>query len=92
MLLDLVAASPNDAEINYQATWVPDTLGREREAVPFYVRAIELGLSDTDGDRRSESSSCQRDLASHAPPCSFADFVGQPCNWFSRRGLSPLVA
>lgn len=48
ILLDLVAASPDDAEINYQAAWVHDTLGREREAVPLYVRAIELGLSDTD--------------------------------------------
>lgn len=47
ILLDLVAASLDDAEINYQAPWVHDTLGREREAVSFYVRAIELGLSDT---------------------------------------------
>ncbi len=48
ILLELVAASPNDAEINYQTAWVHDTLGREREAVPFYVRAIELGLSGAD--------------------------------------------
>ena len=45
ILLELVAASPDDAEINYQTAWVHDTLGREREAVPFYVRAIERGLS-----------------------------------------------
>ena len=44
-LLDLVAAYPDDAEINYQAAWVHDSLGREREAVPFYRRAIEQGLS-----------------------------------------------
>jgi tetratricopeptide (TPR) repeat protein len=48
ILLDLVAASPDDAEINYQAAWTHDTLGLEREAVPFYERAIELGLSGTD--------------------------------------------
>jgi predicted Zn-dependent protease len=48
ILLDLVAASPDDAQINYQAAWVHDTLGREHEAVPFYVRAIEQGLPDTD--------------------------------------------
>jgi len=48
LLLNLVAAYPDDAEINYQAAWVHDTLGREREAVSLYVRAIELGLSGTD--------------------------------------------
>lgn len=48
ILLELVAASPDDAEINYQTAWVHDTLGREREAVPFYVRAIEQGLSGAD--------------------------------------------
>ncbi len=48
MLLELVAADPDDAQINYQAAWVHDNLGREREAVPFYARAIELGLSGED--------------------------------------------
>jgi tetratricopeptide (TPR) repeat protein len=47
LLLTLVAASPHDAEINYQVAWAHDTLGREREAVAWYVRAIELGLSGT---------------------------------------------
>jgi hypothetical protein len=41
ILLDLVATYPDDAEISYQTAWVHDTLGREREAVPFYVQAIE---------------------------------------------------
>jgi Tetratrico peptide repeat len=48
LLLTLVAAYPDDAEINYQAAWVHDLLGREREAVPWYVRAIEQGHSGTD--------------------------------------------
>jgi tetratricopeptide (TPR) repeat protein len=48
ILLDLVATFPDDAEINYQTAWVHDHLGREREAVPFYVRAIGLGLSGQD--------------------------------------------
>jgi tetratricopeptide (TPR) repeat protein len=48
ILLDLVATYPDDAEINYQTAWVHDNLGLEREAVPFYVRAIELGLSGED--------------------------------------------
>ena len=41
ILLDLVATYPDDAEINYQTAWVHDMLGREREAIPFYVQAIE---------------------------------------------------
>jgi tetratricopeptide (TPR) repeat protein len=44
----LVATFPDDAEINYQTAWVHDHVGREREAVPFYIRAIELGLSGQD--------------------------------------------
>ncbi len=48
ILLDLVALYPDDAEINYQTAGVHDTLGREREAVPFYVQAIEQGLSGPD--------------------------------------------
>ncbi len=48
LLLDLVASYPDDAEINYQTAWVHDTLGLEREAVPFYLRAIEQGLPEKD--------------------------------------------
>jgi tetratricopeptide (TPR) repeat protein len=48
ILLDLVAAYPDDPEINYQTAWVHDNLGREREAAPFYVKAIEQGLAGPD--------------------------------------------
>lgn len=48
ILLDLVALYPDDAEINYQTAGVLDNLEREREAIPFYVRAIEHGLSSPD--------------------------------------------
>jgi len=48
ILLNLVAASPDDAEINLQTAYVHDTLGREREAIPFYVQAIKQGLSGPD--------------------------------------------
>src|SRR5262245_56086390 len=44
LLLELVASHPNDPTINYQCAWSHDVLGLEREAVPFYERAIELGL------------------------------------------------
>lgn len=46
ILLELVAAYPENAEIHYQTAWVHDTLGREHEAIPFYLRAIEQGLPD----------------------------------------------
>jgi tetratricopeptide (TPR) repeat protein len=47
-LLELVAAHSDDATINYQCAWSHDALGLEREAVPFYERAIALGLPDED--------------------------------------------
>lgn len=48
LLLELVASAPDDAQVNYQAAWVHDNLGLEREAIPFYVQAIEKGLSGAD--------------------------------------------
>jgi len=44
LLLDLVAAYPDDAEITFQTAVVHDNLGLERESIPFYVRALEQGL------------------------------------------------
>lgn len=35
---------PNVAEINYQLAWTCDTLGRAAEALPYYEKAIALGL------------------------------------------------
>jgi tetratricopeptide (TPR) repeat protein len=46
LIMELVAAHPDDAYLNYQAAWAHDLLGLEREAVPFYTRAIGLGLED----------------------------------------------
>ena len=51
LLLDLAAAYPDDAEIIYQIAVVHDNLGLERESIPFYVRALELGLSGPDLER-----------------------------------------
>ncbi len=36
ILLDLVATSPDDAEINYQTAWAHDHLGRENEKLPLF--------------------------------------------------------
>ena len=46
LLLELVQQYPDDANIQYQAASVHDALGYEREAIPFYERAIELGLPE----------------------------------------------
>lgn len=39
---------PKSAEINYQCAWSFDVLGKEAEAVPYYEKAIQLGLNDED--------------------------------------------
>jgi tetratricopeptide (TPR) repeat protein len=44
-LLELAAEVPDDPQVNYQTAWVHDALGLEREAVPFYERALALGLA-----------------------------------------------
>lgn len=47
-LLDLSARYPDDPQVQFQAAWAHDSLGLEREAVPFYERALELGLRGAD--------------------------------------------
>jgi tetratricopeptide (TPR) repeat protein len=44
VLLGLMAATPDDALLQYETACVHDALGFEHEAVPFYQRALELGL------------------------------------------------
>jgi tetratricopeptide (TPR) repeat protein len=48
LLLELVAVYPDEAEITYQTAIVHDNLGLGREAIPFYARALEQGLSGPD--------------------------------------------
>lgn len=48
LFIYLVEKYPNHALINYQCAWSYDLLGEERKAVPFYERAIELGLFGED--------------------------------------------
>jgi tetratricopeptide (TPR) repeat protein len=45
LLMKLVQEFPNNASINYQCAWSFDLLGEESKAVPFYEKAIKLGLS-----------------------------------------------
>lgn len=48
VLLELVQVHAEDPAVNYQCAWSYDLLGEEEKAVPFYKKAIELGLSDKD--------------------------------------------
>jgi tetratricopeptide (TPR) repeat protein len=41
LLSEILAENPNDPQANCQMAWLCDTQGREREAVPYYVKALE---------------------------------------------------
>lgn len=55
-LVALAARHPEDAEIAYQTAWAHDVLGLEKEAVPYYERALAgggaTGTGLTPEDRR----------------------------------------
>ena len=44
LLLALHSEFPEDPQVNYQCAWIHDLLGLEREALPFYEKAIQAGL------------------------------------------------
>lgn len=46
VLMSLFEKYPNNATINYQCAWSFDLLGEEAKAVPYYEKAIELGLTN----------------------------------------------
>lgn len=48
LLLALHAEFPNDPQVNYQCAWIHDLLGLEREAIPYYEKAVQTGLSGDD--------------------------------------------
>ena len=48
LLIRLVDEYPDDAFINYQCAWSFDVLGLESKAVPYYEKAIQLGLAEKD--------------------------------------------
>ena len=48
VFLELYERDSEDPVVNYQCAWVHDRMGREREAIPFYERAISNGLSGAD--------------------------------------------
>jgi tetratricopeptide (TPR) repeat protein len=48
LLLELHSEFPEDPQVNYQCAWIHDLLGLEREAIPFYEKAIQTGLNSED--------------------------------------------
>ena len=48
LLIALAAEYPDDAEAQYQAAWVHDYLGLEEDAIPYYERALTLGLPESE--------------------------------------------
>ena len=44
----LDARFPNIGEINYQLAWTCDVLGHEAEALPYYEKAVALGLPENE--------------------------------------------
>ncbi|MBM7095220.1 tetratricopeptide repeat protein [Bacillus sp. H-16] len=44
LFMKLVSEFPDDASVNYQCAWSFDLLGEEAKAVPFYEKAIQIGL------------------------------------------------
>ncbi|MFB7303222.1 tetratricopeptide repeat protein [Heyndrickxia sporothermodurans] len=48
LLIQLAKEHHGDPVINYQCAWSYDVLGEEREAVPYYEKAISLGLEGED--------------------------------------------
>lgn len=48
LLVKLVGEHPKDAYVHYHCAWSFDLLGMEAEAIPFYEKAIDLGLSGKD--------------------------------------------
>jgi predicted Zn-dependent protease len=45
LLLDLYASFPDNPLVNYHCAATHDALGKEKEAIPFYERAIQHGLT-----------------------------------------------
>lgn len=48
VLLQLHSEFPEDAQVNLQCAWIHDLLGLEREAIPFYEKAVATGLTGND--------------------------------------------
>lgn len=48
LLKELILEYPDDADINYELAWCYDLLGLEKAAIPYYEKAIAMGLPEKD--------------------------------------------
>lgn len=48
ILKELLSRNPEDPNVNYQYAWCCDLLGDEREAIPYYLNALNYGLKGKD--------------------------------------------
>ncbi len=48
ILKKLLEMDSENAQVNYQCAWCHDVLGLEKEAIPYYEKALEIGLPDID--------------------------------------------
>ncbi len=48
ILLALRQSHPDDPQVNYHCAWIHDKMGLEKEAAPFYEKAIAQGLNGDD--------------------------------------------
>ena len=46
LFFKLLDREQNNAEILYQIAWCLDILEREKDAIPYYEKAIEIGMDD----------------------------------------------
>lgn len=44
ILSDLIKQEPHNPSIWYQLAWVHDVMEQERDAIPFYLKSLDLGL------------------------------------------------
>ncbi|WP_036605528.1 tetratricopeptide repeat protein [Paenibacillus assamensis] len=48
LLLKLADDFPDEGIVQYQCAWAHDAIGKEISAVPYYIRALSLELTDED--------------------------------------------
>lgn len=48
MIHNLLKDNRESSQLNYQYAWSFDILGEELKAIPYYEKALELGLCDSD--------------------------------------------
>ncbi|SDO18391.1 hypothetical protein SAMN04487897_109136 [Paenibacillus sp. yr247] len=48
LLLELINQEPLNPSVWYQCAWIHDVMELEREAFPYYKRALELELTEED--------------------------------------------